>query len=930
MNIKQPDNKSASWPFAGGEMAQRVRTHDWTATRLGPVQQWPGNLRSTVQLLLEHPLAAIVLWGPDFIQIYNDPFRELMSSMPAASLGQPARQYWFERWQINASVCERVWKGESVSFDSAYCPLWRLGVLEDAWFKLSYSPVRDDAGVVAGVFLTMVECTHLVQAEHARRRNEDRMRALSAATADMIYCMSADWSEMRTLHERGLLADASQPGCAWLQRYVDPQDQATVRQAIKQAIQHKTVFELEHRMRRADGSIGWTLSRAVPLLDEQGDIREWIGAASDITERKRAEAAQRESEAQMRAIANLVPDLLWRSDAQGEVQWYSERWFEYTGQSPQAALGQGWADILHPEDLAETLRQWREASMTGQTYAREHRLRRHDGEYRWFLTRAEPLRDQDGGVALWYGSATDIHEQRSARELLEQRVAERAQALRELLLHVETLQDDDRRRIARELHDSLGQFLSSLALSCSELKNAPSDPAIREKFGTLHEQVMQLDRELDRVIFVLRPTALEDCGLGEGVAAYVRTWSELTGVSVDLELLGLDHDRLPTQLEAAVFRVIQEALTNVAKYAQASQVSVSLVRRRGQLVGTIEDDGLGFDTADAMTPAAGRTHWGLLGMQERIEAMGGTFSIESRPGAGTTILWRLPVTSRGPGTEATTVVQEPVAAHRDMARSWNWVDAQSLAQTLLGRLAKAEDAVRARDDFLAIAGHELRSPMNALLLLLHAIERMLARDDTTRAAQELHRARRILQRFVYRATVLLDVSRLNAGRYELQVGPVDVQALVDRVLDAYAQEAASRGSNLHACVEPGITGQWDPHGVEEVLCNLVTNAIKYGAGTPIHVSAAKDGTDRVRLSVSDGGPGIDPVHRQRIFEKFERVVGAPGTASGFGIGLWLVGQIVRAHSGNIDVKVAPQGGTTFEVTLPLFPTAARSAPETAP
>ena len=188
-----------------------------------------------------------------------------------------------------------------------------------------------------------------------------------------------------------------------------------MQQAIEDAIRRKAVFELEHRVRRADGSIGWTLSRAVPLLDTQGEIREWAGAASDITDRKRAEEAQRESEAQMRAIANLAPDLPWRSDAQGNVQWYSERWYDYTGQSPQAALSQGWAGVVHPEDLPRTLQCWREAAQTAQPYMREHRLRRHDSAYRWFLTRAEPLYDQNGSVALWFGAATDTHEQRSAR-----------------------------------------------------------------------------------------------------------------------------------------------------------------------------------------------------------------------------------------------------------------------------------------------------------------------------------------------------------------------------------------------------------------------------------------------------------------------------------------------------------------------------------
>jgi signal transduction histidine kinase len=428
---------------------------------------------------------------------------------------------------------------------------------------------------------------------------------------------------------------------------------------------------------------------------------------------------------------------------------------------------------------------------------------------------------------------------------------------------------------------------------------------------------------------------LEDCGLGEGVEAYVQTWSELTGVAVDLELQGLDNIRLPAQVQASTFRVVQEALTNVAKYARASQVSVSLARHKRHLVATIEDDGIGFDAADATTPAPSRVNWGLLGMQERIEALDGSFAIESKPGAGTTVLWRVPLAAPDASMELAASPdklsappagrQSPQSSATAISKEWSHAS-RPLAQILLGRLAEAEEAVRARDDFLAIVGHQLRSPMNALSLHLHAIERMLAHGNSSRAAGELDRARRILRRFVQRATVLLDVSRLNAGQFKLDVEPVDVPALVERVLGACAEDAAFRGSPIHAAVEPGLTAHWDPRGVEEVLCNLVTNAIKHGAGTAIEVMVAKDDANHICLAVSDGGPGIDPAQQRRLSEKFERVVGVPGTSSGFGIGLWLVGQLVRAHGGSVDVEVGAEGGTTFHVKLPVFATSARPTP----
>jgi PAS domain S-box-containing protein len=176
VNISQAKDKAGSWPFTDGEMAQRVRTHDWSATPLGPSGQWPANLRTTVQLVLAHPFATIVLWGPDLIQIYNDRYRQLMGAKHPAGLGQPTRECWPEIWHINAPIYDRVWKGESVSFEEAHYPIRRFGVIEDAWFTLSYSPVRDDAGAVAGVFLTIIEATRRVLAEKSLRESEAQVR----------------------------------------------------------------------------------------------------------------------------------------------------------------------------------------------------------------------------------------------------------------------------------------------------------------------------------------------------------------------------------------------------------------------------------------------------------------------------------------------------------------------------------------------------------------------------------------------------------------------------------------------------------------------------------------------------------------------------------------------------------------------------------
>ncbi|GEP03848.1 PAS domain S-box protein [Methylobacterium oxalidis] len=276
-------------------------------------------------------------------------------------------------------------------------------------------------------------------ADRALRESEERFRAFVTASSDVVYRMSSDWSEMQELEGRGFLYNTPEPNRAWMDHYIHPDDQPVVQAAINQAIRTKTMFELEHRVRRADGSLGWTDSRAVPLLDEQGEITAWFGAASDVTDRKLVEEALRESEARFRAIADVVPECLWRSDPEGRVTWFNERWFAYTGQSPEEAQEHGWLDTLHPDDRERCMTRFRAAMSEGKTYSGEYRIRAADGQYRWFLARAEPLRDGAGRTIQIFGAATDIHDLRELQEQQSVIVAELQHRTRNLITVVRAI-----------------------------------------------------------------------------------------------------------------------------------------------------------------------------------------------------------------------------------------------------------------------------------------------------------------------------------------------------------------------------------------------------------------------------------------------------------------------------------------------------------
>jgi signal transduction histidine kinase len=232
------------------------------------------------------------------------------------------------------------------------------------------------------------------------------------------------------------------------------------------------------------------------------------------------------------------------------------------------------------------------------------------------------------------------------------------------------------------------------------------------------------------------------------------------------------------------------------------------------------------------------------------------------------------------------------------------------------RVQQLEEAIDARDDFLAVAAHELRSPLQALALRLAALERIAAGEGSDRLAAEIRAARRSADRYVRRAAVLLDVARLNAGQLAISRDTVDIRSLVEQVIEEHREDARHHGVDLRAEVWADGTGWWDPHMVDQILSNLVGNAIKYGRGAPVLLLAGIGGSE-ARFQVIDGGPGIAEKDRAKIFGKFERLVDTTRHSSGFGLGLWIVGSMVSALGGRVEVDSQPGRGSVFRVHLPL-------------
>jgi signal transduction histidine kinase/CheY-like chemotaxis protein len=419
----------------GGRVGALMRAHDWSRSPLGHPATWPQSLRSVVDLLLQSRFPMFVAWGPELGFLYNDPYADILGAKHPAALGSRFYDIWSEIWPDISPLIDAAMGGVATYREDLPLLMNRKGYDEQTWFTFSYSPVRDESGRVAGMFCAVSETTNKILAERALRESEGRLRALITATSYALYRMSPDWSQLYALEGGGFIPDADAPSESWLRIYVPVDDQPRVLEAIQRAIASRSIFELEHRVRRVDGSLGWTLSRAVPLLSASGEILEWFGAASDITVRKQAEAELRElNDTLERRVADalaerkLLADIVEATNAFVQVVDHDLRWlainraavdeFERVyGVRPQ--IGDSLLSMrgAEPERQAAIEAAWRRA-LSGEEFTDNGELNDFADDERIYEKRFSALRDREGRIVGAYQFAYDITERRRDQKRL--------------------------------------------------------------------------------------------------------------------------------------------------------------------------------------------------------------------------------------------------------------------------------------------------------------------------------------------------------------------------------------------------------------------------------------------------------------------------------------------------------------------------------
>ncbi|MBB4801591.1 PAS domain S-box-containing protein [Flavobacterium nitrogenifigens] len=621
------------------------------------------------------------------LQLSESRFRKMIHQTPAPTLILKGDDLVIE--QINNHMLQMIGRGEEIigmrlidvlpelegqyvweqvlnvynkgiPFDQSevLVPHNRTGELKNYYYNLAYRPLLEE-GQITGMIQVAVEVTEQVVARQKMEESENRFRALVNASSDLVYRMDSDWMIMHDLEGAGALSNSKEPVVNWLDKFIHANDLQRAVNLISQSIIDKSIFEMEHRVTNPDGSIGWVFSRVVPILDENDKIVEWFGTASDITSQKELQEVIKESEEKFRQLADLVPQIIWTARPDGFIDYYNSRWYEYTGLNEDIFGDSSWVPVVHPNDVDLVKEFWYYSVENGNAYQLEFRIKNiYTNEYRWFLSKAVPIKDKSGVITNWFGTCTDIHEQKSTTEKLEILVADRTKELQR--------SNDDLQQFAHVASHDLKEPVRKIKTFVSRLEDHLEG---------------KLDESSTRFIERIHVAADRMFNMIDGVLAYSKINADsqkttlvdlneiIRNIETDLEIAlqksngKILYQNLP-KLEGAsvlLYQLFYNLINNSIKFAQETippviTISAEIINEQDKKMARInlEDNGIGFasnqtnhifETFTRLNPKDRYEGTGLgLSLCKKIaERHGGSISASGIPNQGAIFIIKLPL-----------------------------------------------------------------------------------------------------------------------------------------------------------------------------------------------------------------------------------------------------------------------------------------------
>ena len=422
----------------GGAMGAMLREHDWAASPLGSPDTWPQSLKTMVGVMLASAQAMVLFWREAQLMLYNDGYREILGNHHPA-IGKPFAQVWSEAVNEVGPFLARAYAGEPIYMDDIETNLLRHGYAEEAHFSFCFAPISGEDGNVVGVFCACTETTVQVAAARERVAEVQRLREMFEQAPSFVAILRGpehrfevtNAAYLQIIGHRDLigktafdaLPEMHDQGFFELLDTVYASGEAYTGRGMPAMVMRGAGEPLEKRI------IDLVFQ---PLRNASGEVTGIFVEGIDVTDAHEHALVLQASEEKFRSFAQAVPNHVWTSPADGQLDWFNDRALAYAGMEFAALAGAGWARTMHPLDADRALAAWAVSLHTGAHYEVELRIRRGDGAYRWHLRRAVPIKDAAGAVVRWVGTNTDIDDQRADREALlalnatlERRVEER-------------------------------------------------------------------------------------------------------------------------------------------------------------------------------------------------------------------------------------------------------------------------------------------------------------------------------------------------------------------------------------------------------------------------------------------------------------------------------------------------------------------------
>ncbi|MGE7205697.1 PAS domain-containing protein [Sphingomonas sp. NPDC019816] len=407
------------WLVGGGECGRRVREFDWSRTSLGRLEDWPAALRTTVANIVHSPIAKVLMWGHDHVMVYNDAYRAIAGARHPAAFGGTVPDIWPEIWDWNRTILEHGFAGKDSAYEDQVLTVTRDGVREEVVFDLYYTPIYCDRGEVGGVMCTVIENTGRVAAERRLAESEAELRIITDSLPVLVAFVDRDerYRFANDYYREFLGIDPQAMIGTRISDVLTEADYAERQPLVARALAGETVVA-DVRLQHRDGSHRRAETRYIPRRDADGAVIGFHILVFDVDERMRHAEAVERSNRRFRAAMDAVHGVLWTNSADGRMVGEQPGWAAITGQSIEEYQGFGWTSAVHPDDAAQSVIAWNAAVSSKSMFVHEHRVRRHDGEWRTFAIRALPIMDAEGTLIEWVGVHTDITEQRAAEQAL--------------------------------------------------------------------------------------------------------------------------------------------------------------------------------------------------------------------------------------------------------------------------------------------------------------------------------------------------------------------------------------------------------------------------------------------------------------------------------------------------------------------------------